>query len=252
MAMKSSPLVENKLTEIKVIDPQVTAPKLRKPHHVGHRQRLKAKFDRRGEAAFHDYELLELLLFYAIPRVDVKPIAKDLLTKCGSLLGVFGASAQTLKEVKGAGESVVHILKLVHTLIGRSMQENLQGKTVLQSWHQVIEYCTARMSYNQQEQLRLLFLDQKNQLISDEVQQVGTVNHTPIYPREVMRRALEVNASALILVHNHPSGDPAPSKADIELTLKIQEIGAQLGIKLHDHIVIGKGKHNSFKAMGLL
>ena len=225
---------------------------LAKPHYVGHRQRLKEKFNTKGEQALHDYEMLELLLFCAIPRTDVKPIAKDLLTRYGSLLGVFGASLQTLKEIKGVGDSVIHIIKLVHMLIGRSMQENLQGKTVLQSWHQVIEYCSARMSYHQQEQLRLLFLDQKNQLISDEVQQVGTVNHTPIYPREVMRRAIEVNASALILVHNHPSGDPSPSRADIELTLKIQEIGNQLGIRLHDHIVIGKGKHTSFKAMGLL
>lgn len=243
MVMKSSPLVKTEAGE---------GDKAPKPHHVGHRQRLKEKFNTRGESALHDYELLELLLFCAVPRADVKPLAKELLKKGGSLLGVFGSPAQALKEINGVGNSVVHVLKLVHSLIGRSMQENLQGKTVLQSWHQVIAYCTAQMSYNRQEQLRLLFLDQKNQLICDEVQQVGTVNHTPIYPREVMRRALEVNASALILVHNHPSGDPAPSRADIELTLKIQEIGMQLGIKLHDHIVIGKGKYNSFKAMGLL
>lgn len=241
MVMKSSPLVETK-----------KATQASKPHHVGHRQRLKEKFDNRGESALYDYELLELLLFCAIPRADVKPIAKQLLMKFGSLLGVFGAPPKALKEIKGVGDSVIHVLKLIHSLLGRSIQENLQGKIVLQSWHQVIEYCTVRMSYNQQEQLRLLFLDQKNRLIADEVQQVGTVNHTPIYPREVMRRALEVNASALILVHNHPSGDSSPSRADIELTLKIQEIGAQLGIKLHDHIVIGQGKHNSFKAMGIL
>lgn len=241
MAMKSSPLVGPKGTTKASI-----------PHHIGHRQRLKEKFDKGGEAALHDYEMLELLLFCAIPRADVKPIAKQLLIKFRSLLGVFGATPQALKEIKGVGDSVVHILKLLHCLMGRSMQEDLQGKIVLQSWHQVIDYCTTRMSYNQQEQLRLLFLDQKNRLISDEVQQVGTVNHTPIYPREVMRRAIEVNASAIILVHNHPSGDPSPSRADIELTLKIQEIGAQLGIKLHDHIVIGQGKHNSFKSMGIL
>ena len=238
--MKSLPLVKTK--EIPTI----------KPHHTGHRQRLKEKFNSCGEIGLHDYELLELLLFCAIPRRDVKPIAKQLLTRFGSLLGVFGASPQALREINGVGESVVHIMKLVYSLICRSLQENLQGKIVLQSWHQVIEYCRARMSYNQQEQLRLLFLDQKNRLILDEVQQVGTVNHTPIYPREVMKRALEVNASALILVHNHPSGDPSPSRSDIDLTLKIQEIGAQLGIKLHDHIVIGQGKHHSFKAMGIL
>lgn len=243
MVMKSSPLVEAKSKL-----PKKTAA----PHYTGHRQRLKEKFNLSGDQALHDYEMLELLLFCGIPRTDVKPIAKALLAKFGSLLGVFGASPQALKEITGVGDSVIHVIKLVYGLMGRSMQEDLQGKTVLQSWHQVIEYCTVRMSYSQQEQLRLLFLDQKNQLICDEVQQVGTVNHTPIYPREVMRRALEVNASAIILVHNHPSGDPSPSRADIELTLKIQEIGAQLGIHLHDHIVIGKGKHNSFKAMGLL
>lgn len=219
---------------------------------MGHRQRLRQRFDKKGEDACHDYELLELLLFTAIPRADVKPIAKDLLKKFGSLLGVFSATPSALKEIKGVGDSVVHSLKLTHTLIGRAIQQDLQGKTVLQSWQQVIDYCTARMAFSQQEQLRLLFLDQKNQLIADEVQQIGTVNHTPIYPREVIRRALEVNACALILVHNHPSGDPAPSRADIDLTLKIQEIGEQLGIKLHDHIVIGQGKHNSFKAMGIL
>lgn len=224
----------------------------KKPHHLGHRQRLKQKFDAKGESAFHDYELLELLLFSVIPRTDVKPIAKDLLKEFGSLLGVFSATPMALKKVKGVGDAVVHVLKLTHTLIGRSIQQDLLGKTVLQSWQQVIDYCTARMAFSQQEQLRLLFLDQKNQLIVDEVQQIGTVNHTPIYPREVMRRALEVNACALILVHNHPSGDPSPSRADIDLTLKIKEIGDQLGIKLHDHIIIGQGKHNSFKTMGIL
>ncbi len=242
MVVKSSPLVKAKPELSKAVA----------PHYTGHRQRLKEKFNLSGEQALHDYELLELLLFCGIPRADVKLIAKNLLAKFGSLLGVFGASPQALKEISGVGDAVIHVIKLVYSLMGRSMQENLQGKMVLQSWHQVIEYCTARMSYNHQEQLRLLFLDQKNQLICDEVQQIGTVNHTPIYPREVMRRALEVNACAIILVHNHPSGDPSPSRADIELTLKIQEIGSQLGIRLHDHIVIGKGKHKSFKSMGLL
>lgn len=223
-----------------------------KEHFVGHRQRLKDKFKAIGHVGFADYELLELLLFQAIPRADTKPLAKILMDRFGSLLGVMAASETALKEVKGVGESVVHLLKLVHALLNRGLQHDIQGKNVLQSWQQVIEYCSLTMSYNDKEQLRIIYLDQKNQVLADEIQQTGTVNHTPIYPREVMKRALEVSATALILVHNHPSGDPTPSRVDIDLTMRIQRIGDELGITLHDHVIIGKGKHASFKSMGLL
>ncbi len=146
----------------------------------------------------------------------------------------------------------MHLFKLMHVLMGRSLQQEIHGKNVLQSWHQVIDYCMTTMSYNELEQLRIIYLDQKNQVLYDEIQQTGTVNHTPIYPREIMKKALEVGAISLVLVHNHPSGDPTPSRADIDLTLKIQRIGEDLGITLHDHIIIGKGKHASFKSMGIM
>ena len=239
MDMKFLPLVEIQ------IDPEA-------PHFLGHRHRTKEKFDAVGQAGFADYELLELLLFQVIPRTDTKPLAKQLLKEFGGLLGVFSAPEFSLLKIKGIGASVVHLLKLVHTLMGRSLQDDIQGKNVLQSWNQVIDYCTTTMSFSQSEQLRVLYLDQKNQILGDEIQQTGTVNHTPIYPREIMKKALEVGATSLILVHNHPSGDPTPSKADIDLTLKIQRIGNDLGITLHDHIIIGKGRHSSLKSMGII
>lgn len=237
--MKSLPLVEN--NEI----PENT-------HFLGHRQRLREKFNSLGSGGFADYELLELLLFQVFPRGDTKPLAKILLSQFGGLLGVFAAPESALRKVKGAGDSVVHLFKLMHALMGRSLQQEIRGKNVLQSWHQVIDYCMTTMSFNHSEQLRIIYLDQKNQILCDEVQQTGTVNHTPIYPREIMKKALEVGAISLILVHNHPSGDPTPSKADIDLTLKIQRIGEDLGITLHDHIIIGKGRHASFKSMGII
>lgn len=222
------------------------------PHFIGHRQRSKEKFNTRGESGFADYELLELLLFQVIPRTDTKPLAKQLLQEFGGLLGVFSAPEFSLRKTKGVGTSVVHLFKLIHALMGRSLQQDIQGKNALQSWGQVINYCMTTMSFNEAEQLRIIYLDQKNQVLSDEVQQTGTVNHTPIYPREIMKKAFEVGATSLILVHNHPSGDPTPSKADIDLTLKIKRIGEDLGIILHDHIIIGKGKHTSLKTMGII
>ncbi|WP_010298386.1 RadC family protein [Candidatus Odyssella thessalonicensis] len=223
-----------------------------KPHYQGHRQRLKDRFASAGAAAFADYELLELFLFQIVPRTDTKPLAKALLEKFGCLSAIFGAPDHLLKDVKGVGDSVIHAFKLHHALYSRALQKEIHGKCVLQSWQQVIDYCGFTMSDEMREQLRVLYLDQKNQIICDEIQQTGTVNHTPIYPREVMKRGFEVGASALILVHNHPSGDPTPSRDDIDLTLKIQRIGTDLGIKLHDHIIIGKGKHCSFKALGII
>jgi DNA repair protein RadC len=243
MALKSSPSAANKS---RVDSDDIDS------HVLGHRKRLKKKFETLGHGGFVDYELLELLLFQVLPRTDTKPLAKELLKKFGSLLGVFSAPDKSLRDIKGVGNSVIHLLKLMHALMGRSLQQDIQGKCVFESWQQVINYCMTTMSYDQKEQLRVLFLDQKNQMLCDEVQQTGTVNHTPIYPREVMKRALEVGATSFILVHNHPTGDPTPSRADIDLTLKLKRIGDDMGVILQDHIIIGQGKHNSLKNMGIL
>jgi DNA repair protein RadC len=228
--------------------PEIEVP----PPYKDHRKRLKDKFNTLGASGFADYELLELLLFQAVPRIDTKPLAKTLLGRFGNLLAVLAAPPPLLKEIKGVGDNVVHILKLNHALIGRALQQDIHGKSVLQSWQQVLDYCATTMAYDDREQLRILYLDQKNQVLCDEVQQTGTVNHTPIYPREVMKRAFEVGASAIILVHNHPSGDPTPSRADIDMTLKIQRVGADLGVTLHDHVIVGKGRHTSFKSLGII
>ncbi len=228
------------------------SPNVDQPHYQGHRQRLKDKFRVAGADSFADYELLELVLFEAVPRTDTKPLAKYLIERFGSIQGVFAASPALLKEIKGVGDNVIHTLKLHHATQGRCLREEIKGVNVLQSWQQVIDYCTATMAFDDVEQLRIFYLDQRNQVLDDVVQQTGTVNHTPIYPREVMKRALEVGATALILVHNHPSGDPTPSRADIDLTIKIQRIADDLGIVLHDHVIIGKGRHSSMKSLGVI
>lgn len=222
-----------------------------KPHYTGHRERLRQRFIESGGDALADYELLEMLLSYVFTRGDTKPLAKDLLKHFGSLPAVLGTPHDALGVVKGIGPSASLIIKLVHVLVKRSMKDELMGRIVLQSWQQVIDYCQTAMAFLQDEQLRLLFLDQKNQLIADEVQHEGTVNHTPIYPRKVVKRALDLGASALIMVHNHPSGDPMPSRADIDMTLKVREAAATMDIQLHDHIIIGQGKHVSLKSMGI-
>lgn len=221
-------------------------------HYHGHRDRLRQRFKANGGGALQDYELLELLLFRLIPRRDTKPIAKALLAKFGSLAQVFGASAARLQEVKGIGENVALDLKL-HALISqRMLRSELQDKQLLSSWSSVIDYCHSAMAFEEREQFRILFLDKKNALIADEVQQTGTVDHTPVYPREVMKRALELSATAIILVHNHPSGDPTPSRADVEMTKLIIETAQPLGITVHDHIIIGKDGHASFKGLKLI
>ena len=202
--------------------------------------------------AFADYELLELLLFRLIPRADTKPLAKALLTRFGSLSEVLGAPAARLKEVKGVGEAVAFELKVVAAAAKRMARGEIQGREVLSSWEQVLDYCRAAMAFEEREQFRILFLDKKNALIADEVQQTGTVDHTPVYPREVIRRALELSSTAIILVHNHPSGDPTPSRADIEMTKTILETGRQLGIAVHDHIIIGKKGFASMKGLMLI
>jgi DNA repair protein RadC len=222
------------------------------PHYHGHRERLRGRFRDAGASAVSDYELLELVLFRAIPQRDIKPLAKDLIAKFGSFAEVVAAPSGRLAEVKGMGEAAITELKIVHAAASRLARGQVQKRTVLSSWSSVIDYCRTAMAYADKEQFRLLFLDKRNQLIADEVQQVGTVDHTPVYPREVVKRALELSATALILVHNHPSGDPTPSRADIQMTQAIIEVAKPLGIAVHDHIIVGKEGHASFKGLKLI
>lgn len=222
------------------------------PHHLGHRDRLRQRFIEGGDAALPDYELLELLLFRSIPQRDVKPLAKQLIQHFGSFAEVIGAPVSRLTEVKGVGEGVALDLKIVEAALKRMARGAIGKRPVLSSWSTVIEYCRTAMAFAEREQFRILFLDKKNALIADEVQQTGTVDHTPVYPREVMRRALELSATALILVHNHPSGDPTPSGADMRMTRELVEIAKPLGISIHDHIIVGRDGHASFKGLGLI
>jgi DNA repair protein RadC len=218
----------------------------------GHRDRLRARFRDSGGSALADYELLELALFRALPRRDTKPLAKALLKRFGTLSEVLAAPPERLKEIPGVGDAVVIDLKLVRALAERIASEPVRKRTVLTSWSALLNYCRTAMAFEEREQFRILFLDKKNALIADEVQGRGTVDHTPVYPREVIRRALELSATAIILVHNHPSGDPTPSRADIDMTKTILEIGKSLGIIVHDHLIIGRDGHASFRALGLL
>jgi DNA repair protein RadC len=223
-----------------------------RPHYLGHRDRLRERFSASGHAALPDYELLELLLFRLIPRADTKPVAKALLARFGTLAEVLGAPERLLREVKGIGPAVAFDLKVIAAAAQRMLRSEIKAKQTLSSWMQVIDYCRAAMAFEEREQFRILFLDKKNALIADEVQQTGTVDHTPVYPREVVRRALDLSATAIVLVHNHPSGDPTPSRADIEMTKEIIEAGKRLGITVHDHIIIGKKGHASMKGLMLI
>ena len=222
------------------------------PHYHGHRDRLRARFREAGTEALTDYEMLELVLFRALPRRDVKPLAKTLIAKFGSFAEVVSAPEKRLHEVKGLGEAGVTELKIVQAAASRLARGKVQGKTVLSSWSAVLDYCRTAMAFEDKEQFRILFLDKRNQLIADERQQTGTVDHTPVYPREVVKRALELSATAIILVHNHPSGDPTPSGADIQMTQSILEIAKPLGIAVHDHIIVGKDGHASLKGLKLI
>ncbi|MHA1158761.1 MAG: RadC family protein [Alphaproteobacteria bacterium] len=221
-------------------------------HFHGHRERLKARLRDGGQEALADYELLELILFQIIPRRDTKPIAKALLDRFGSFSETLSAPEQLLMEIDGIGLSVAHHLKLVRAAAQRFAKDPVQHGAQLDSWAAVVDYCRAAMAYEPVEQFRILFLDRKNRLIADEVQGTGTIDHTPVYPREVVKRALELSATALILVHNHPSGDPTPSRADIQMTKTIAEVAEPLGVKLHDHLIIGKSGHASFRSLDLL
>ncbi len=225
---------------------------VRTPHYVGHRQRLKERFLKGGPDALADYELLELVLFLALPRRDVKPLAKALLDRFGSFAEVVAAEPARLAEVPGCGDTVAVALRTVHAAALQMMREQVLDQPVVGNWKQLERYLRAAMGREKTEQFRILYLNHKNRLIRDEVQQRGTVDHTPVYPREVVRRALELGATALIMVHNHPSGDPKPSQADIAMTREVQEAGARLGIVLHDHVVVAGGGSLSFRAMGYL
>jgi DNA repair protein RadC len=222
------------------------------PHYHGHRDRLRARFAEAGGDALPDYELLELVLFRSIPRRDVKPIAKELLKRFGTFAEVLAAPPHLLTETERVGESVVTDLKIVEAAARRIAKGAVAKRPVLSSWNAVLDYCRTAMAFVQKEQFRLLFLDKRNALIADEVQQSGTVDHTPVYPREVVKRALELSASAIILVHNHPSGDPTPSSADIRMTRDIIDVAKPLGITVHDHIIVGREGHASLKGLRLI
>ncbi len=223
------------------------------PNHAsGHRERLRARFRKAGIDGLQDYELLELVLFRAIPRRDVKPLAKDLIEKFGGFAEALAAPIDRLVEVKGVSKNVAEELKIVQAAAIKLTQERVLKRPVITSWNDLLSYCRAAMADEKTELFRILFLDKKNILIADEVQQRGTVDHTPVYPREVVKRALELGASAIILVHNHPSGDPTPSRADVEMTNQIIKAGAALNIRVHDHIIVGHKHHASFKTLGLI
>ncbi|WP_259987248.1 RadC family protein [Sulfitobacter sp. S190] len=221
------------------------------PHYWGHRERLRQRFLRGGHAAMPEYEVLELLLFNAVQRIDVKPLAKRLLAEFGDLNGVVAASEHRLLQVDGATPKVFLQLRLAEAFAQRMGQAKVLAREVLSSWDDLIAYCRTSMAHRETEQFRILFLDRKNVVVADEAQAAGTVDHVPVYPREVAKRALELNASALIMVHNHPSGDPTPSQQDIKMTDEVNRACQSIGVTIHDHVIIGKDQEYSFKAEGL-
>ena len=231
-------------------NPVETSPADAVPHYHGHRERLRARFMEAGAQALADYEMLELVLFRAVPRRDVKPLAKDLLQRFGSFAEVISAPVERLKQ-EGLGEAAVIELKIVQAAAQRLARGEVKKRAALSSWTAVIDYVRAAQAFAEKEQFRILFLDKKNQVIADEVQQQGTVDHTPVYPREVVKRALELSATALILVHNHPSGDPTPSQADVEMTRQVAQVARTLGIQVLDHVIVGKDGHASLKGLKL-
>lgn len=225
----------------------------RLPSYIAdHRTRLRTRFREGGAQSMPDYELLELILFRAIPRQDVKPLAHALIETFGDFNRVISASPQRLAEVHGVGETVITELKIVEAAAQRMVRARILNQNAISSWDALLDYCHTTMAHRDVEQFRVLYLDRKNVLIADEEQGKGTIDHVPVYPREVAKRALELNAAALILVHNHPSGDPTPSQADIDMTGQIERACAVLGLTLHDHIIIGRSREVSFRSEGLL
>ena len=219
---------------------------------AGHRTRLLTRFRHGGAEAMPDYEMLEMILFRAFPRVDTKPYAKALMAKFKSFNGVVNAPAERLMEVPGIGQRAVDELQLVRAVALRMMQSALIETNVLDTWSAVLTYVKAAQGHDDIERFRILFLDRRNKLIADEVQQSGTVDHTPVYVREIIKRALQLGATALVLVHNHPSGDPSPSRADIDMTKQIVDAARPLGITIHDHVIVGSQGHFSLKANKLM
>jgi DNA repair protein RadC len=222
------------------------------PHQFGHRQRLRERFRQGGPDAMPDYELMELILFRAIPRRDTKPLAKAIIARFGSFSEAVTASEERLAEIPGLGEAAITEIKLVQATALRLMQGELRKRPLLSSWDKVVGYCRAAMGMEAVEQFRILFLDNRNRLLADEVQGRGTINHTPVYVREVVKRALELSAASIILVHNHPSGDPTPSRADIDMTKQIIDAAQKLDISVHDHLIVGRDGHLSLRGAGLV
>ena len=232
--------------------PKTTEKAADEPHYHGHRDRLRDRFLVGGADALPDYELLELTLFMAIPRRDVKPLAKELIAQFGNLAGVLNASVTELETIDGLSGNTVTALKVIQASAFRMLKQDVIKKPILNSWARLMDYCAATMAHEKKEHFRILFLNKKNELIADEIQQSGTVDHTPVYPREIMKRALELSATAIILCHNHPSGDPSPSRMDIEMTQAIIAAGEPFDIKIHDHIIVSKNGTASFRNRGLL
>ena len=222
------------------------------PHYLGHRQRLRDRFLAGGDNGLPDYELLELLLFFSIPKIDTKPLAKQLLGRFGSLAGVVNASAEQLAEFQRMDHFTITMFKALRIFAARLVLEDLTDRPVLDNWDKLVAYLRAAMAHRMIEQFRLLFLDRRNVLIADEVQHEGSIDHTPVYPREVVKRALALDASALVMVHNHPSNHPQPSKPDIEMTRQVRDALDRVGVVLHDHLIISRRGHTSFRQLGLL
>ena len=251
--MSRPPPFQEQLPSLFGPDQPATLPDGRLPSYIaGHRKRLRARFMEGGAAAMPDYELLELLLFRSTPRSDVKPLARALLDEFGDFNRVLTAAPERLATIKGVGLAVITDLKIVEAASQRMARARVLQRHVISSWDAVLDYCHTTMAHRETEQFRVLYLDRKNILIADEEQARGTVDHVPVYPREVAKRALTLNASALILVHNHPSGDPTPSEADIAMTERVNAACEALGLTLHDHLIIGKSRELSFRSQGLL
>lgn len=223
-----------------------------KPHYHGHRQRLRDRFLAGGNAALADYELLEMILFSARPRGDVKPLAKKLLAEFGSFSKVITAGAHELGKIDGVGDAVIAALMTVQASTERLLREQVVDRPLIQSWSALLDYAKASMAHKKIEEFRILFLNRRNELIRDEVQQKGTIDHTPVYVREVVKRALELGAASVILMHNHPSGDPKPSRADIDITNQVINAAKSVGISVHDHLIISERGHYSFRANGII
>lgn len=230
----------------------MTEEKNKQPHYIGHRERLRKKFLECGDGVFSDYELLELLLTISIPRRDVKPLAKDLIKKFSSFKNVINASPFELKEIKGIGENTIATFKIIQSAITKTLKDKVEEDSIISNWPELINYCQANIGNKKTEEFHILYLNSKCHLIKDETHSTGTINTSSVYPREILKRVLEVGATSIIIVHNHPTGDTAPSNADINITKKIKEILKTIDVPLHDHLIVGKGNCFSFKSFGLL